>query len=49
MNSILGVAVTRAFEYWMKGTPSVETVERPPGKGEQLGDEGPSEDDEVST
>jgi ATP-dependent Lon protease len=32
VDSILGVAVTRAFEYWMKGTPTVETVEPPPGE-----------------
>jgi predicted ATP-dependent protease len=37
VDSILGVAVTRAFEYWMKGTPSMETVEPSPGGEESLG------------
>ncbi|HVP09556.1 MAG TPA: ATP-binding protein [Phycisphaerae bacterium] len=40
MNSILGVAVTRAFEYWMKAIPNVEPVEAPSPPAE-----GPSQAD----
>lgn len=37
-NTILGLAVARAFEYWMKATPSVETVEVPPEQQESRND-----------